>query len=263
MLWNGTCCLSISYDKLQRKPSRGAMISCDEIKSKEKKRKSNACVNATVVNMSMLASYWSWCAWCNIMRYAWGEGGHTPRQSSQERELHEWRIPNGVHPIERSKGMLHIKKHISASSTTALPKWVVIRSVLGHRHHFTQLPRQEKVNQETRLSDGFYVTIHFITGFNNISRGEARGTCMERLQRMDIALSRYGILKQGRHRSQHHHQELGGLHKTPSLIHMQRRFGTFSWKSRMVTGTLVRSKRLWPHDDDKESTTSPQRQGTP
>lgn len=59
--------------------------------------------------------------------------------------------------------------------------------VLGHHHHFTQLPRQEKVNQETGLSDGFYVTIHVITEFKNISR-EARGTRMERLQRMDIAL---------------------------------------------------------------------------
>ena len=61
-------------------------------------------------------------------------------------------------------------------------------AVPGNHLHFTQLPRQEKVNPSTGLSEGFHVTIRFDYGFKSISRQEARGACMERLKLMAIPL---------------------------------------------------------------------------
>ena len=61
-------------------------------------------------------------------------------------------------------------------------------AVPGNHLHFTQLPRQEKVNSSTGLSEGFHVTIRFDYGFKSISRQEARGACMERLKLMAIPL---------------------------------------------------------------------------
>ena len=62
-------------------------------------------------------------------------------------------------------------------------------AVPGHHLHFIQLPRYERVDPTTGLSEGFQVTIRFDYGFKGISRQEARGACLERLRQMDIPLA--------------------------------------------------------------------------
>ena len=61
-------------------------------------------------------------------------------------------------------------------------------AVPGHHLHFTQIPRHERVDPMTGLSEGFHVTIRFDQGFKNMSRQEARGACIERLHQMNIPL---------------------------------------------------------------------------
>jgi hypothetical protein len=63
-------------------------------------------------------------------------------------------------------------------------------AVLGNHLHFTQLPRQKKVDPTTGLSEGFQVTIRFDHGFKGINRQDARGACLERLRQMDIPLGK-------------------------------------------------------------------------
>ena len=61
-------------------------------------------------------------------------------------------------------------------------------AVPGHHLHFTQVPRLEKIDPTTGLSEGFHITIRFDHGFKSISRHEAKKACLERLQQMDIPL---------------------------------------------------------------------------
>ena len=61
-------------------------------------------------------------------------------------------------------------------------------AVPGNHLHFTQLPKLEKVAPTTGLSEGFQVTIRFDYGYNNITRQDARGACIERLRQMGIPL---------------------------------------------------------------------------
>jgi hypothetical protein len=63
-------------------------------------------------------------------------------------------------------------------------------AVPGNHFHFTQLPRLEKVDPTTGLSEGFQVTIRFDHGFKDIARQDARGACLERLHQMDIPLGK-------------------------------------------------------------------------
>ena len=59
---------------------------------------------------------------------------------------------------------------------------------LGPPPTLTQLPRHERMDPTTGLSEAFQVTIRFDYGFKGISRQEARGACLERLRQMDIPL---------------------------------------------------------------------------
>jgi hypothetical protein len=61
-------------------------------------------------------------------------------------------------------------------------------AVPGNHLHFTQLPRLEKVDPTTGLSEGFQVTIRFDHGFKGIARHDARIACLERLRSMNILL---------------------------------------------------------------------------
>jgi hypothetical protein len=61
-------------------------------------------------------------------------------------------------------------------------------AVPGNHLHFTQLPRQEKVDPTNGLSEGFQVTIRFDSGYKSMSRQAIRGACLERLRLMDISL---------------------------------------------------------------------------
>ena len=61
-------------------------------------------------------------------------------------------------------------------------------AVPGNNLHFTQIPRQEKVDTTIGLSEGFHITMRYDYGFKNMSRQEARRVCLERLQQMDIPL---------------------------------------------------------------------------
>jgi hypothetical protein len=61
-------------------------------------------------------------------------------------------------------------------------------AVSGNHLHFTQIPRLEKIDSNTGLSEGFHVTVRYDSGFKSISRQEARRRCMERLQQMEIPL---------------------------------------------------------------------------
>ena len=61
-------------------------------------------------------------------------------------------------------------------------------AVLSNHLHFTQIPRQEKVDPATGLSEGFHITIRFDYGFKSMSKHEAKGACVERLRQMDIPL---------------------------------------------------------------------------
>ena len=61
-------------------------------------------------------------------------------------------------------------------------------AVPGNHLHFTQLPRLEKVDSTTGLSEGFHVTIRFDFGYKGMSRQDARRGCMERLRQMEIPL---------------------------------------------------------------------------
>jgi len=54
--------------------------------------------------------------------------------------------------------------------------------------HFTQIPRLEKVDPTTGLSEGFHVTIRYDFGFKSMNKQEARRGCMERLRQMEIPL---------------------------------------------------------------------------
>jgi hypothetical protein len=63
-------------------------------------------------------------------------------------------------------------------------------AVPGNHLHFIQLPRLEKVDPTTGLSEGFQVTILFDHGFKSISRRDARGACLERLRQMDIPIGK-------------------------------------------------------------------------
>ena len=61
-------------------------------------------------------------------------------------------------------------------------------AVPGHYLHFTQIPRHERIDPLTGLSEGFHVTIRFDKGFKSMSRQEARGAYLKRLRQMDIPL---------------------------------------------------------------------------
>ena len=61
-------------------------------------------------------------------------------------------------------------------------------TVPGNYLHFTQLPRLEKIDPTTGLSEGFQVTIRFDHGFKGIARHDARVACLERLRTMNIPL---------------------------------------------------------------------------
>jgi hypothetical protein len=62
-------------------------------------------------------------------------------------------------------------------------------AVPGNHLHFTQIPRLEKTDPATGLSEGFHVTVRYDSGFKNMSRQETRRGCMERLRQMEIPLS--------------------------------------------------------------------------
>ena len=61
-------------------------------------------------------------------------------------------------------------------------------AVPGHHLNFTQIPRQERVDPTTGLSEGFHVTFRFDYGFKSMNRQEVRGACLERLRIMDVPL---------------------------------------------------------------------------
>ena len=61
-------------------------------------------------------------------------------------------------------------------------------AVPGNHLHFTQLPRLEKVDHTTGLSEGFQITIRFDHGYKGIARHDARIACLERLRIMNIPL---------------------------------------------------------------------------
>ena len=61
-------------------------------------------------------------------------------------------------------------------------------AVLGNHLHFTQIPRLERVDPTTGLSEGFHVTIRFDFSFKSMSRQDVRGACLDRLRQMNISL---------------------------------------------------------------------------
>jgi hypothetical protein len=61
-------------------------------------------------------------------------------------------------------------------------------AVPGNHLNFTQLPRHERVDPTTGLSEGFHITIRFDFGYKNMNRQDVRGACLERLRHMDISL---------------------------------------------------------------------------
>ena len=61
-------------------------------------------------------------------------------------------------------------------------------AVPGNHLNFTQLPRHERVDPATGLSEGFHITIRFDFGYKNMNRQDVRGACLERLRLMDISL---------------------------------------------------------------------------
>ena len=61
-------------------------------------------------------------------------------------------------------------------------------AVLSHHLHFTQLLRYEKMRQDTKLPEGFYIIIRFDVGCKNMSKGDAQSACVDRLHKMNILL---------------------------------------------------------------------------
>ena len=59
-------------------------------------------------------------------------------------------------------------------------------AVSDHHLHFTQLPRQEKIDLINGLSEGFHIIIHFDHGFKNTSRQETHSVYLRRLRQIDI-----------------------------------------------------------------------------
>lgn len=57
--------------------------------------------------------------------------------------------------------------------------------VSSHHLHFTQLPRQEKIECKSSLFEGFHITIQLKTGFKGITNNQVKGACLERLCQMD------------------------------------------------------------------------------
>ena len=62
--------------------------------------------------------------------------------------------------------------------------------VLGYHLHFTQLPRHEKLKQDTGLSKGFHITIRFDNGFKNMSKGNAQSACLDHLHKMNTLIGK-------------------------------------------------------------------------
>lgn len=61
-------------------------------------------------------------------------------------------------------------------------------AVPGNHLNFTQLPRHERIDPTTELSEGFHITICFDFGFKGMNRQDVQGACLERLRLMDIPL---------------------------------------------------------------------------
>lgn len=68
-------------------------------------------------------------------------------------------FPTLRHTFPRISQQLFLNKHLVA--------------VRRHYLHFRLLSSHEKVNKDIRLSDDFYITINFKSGFKNIGKGEA------------------------------------------------------------------------------------------
>lgn len=82
---------------------------------------------------------------------------------------------NSEHWVEFSQEYRNISTHTSDWT------WYLASSPL----HPTPIARKDKPKNQT--PNGFHVTIHYETGFKNISKSEVRGTCIERLRKMNIA----------------------------------------------------------------------------
>ena len=61
-------------------------------------------------------------------------------------------------------------------------------AVSGQHLYFTQVPMHEKVSLDTRLTDGFHVTVRFDGAYNQLSRREVKVACLERLRHMGMPL---------------------------------------------------------------------------
>lgn len=61
-------------------------------------------------------------------------------------------------------------------------------AVPGQHFHFTQVPHNEKTNQETGLSEGYQITIRFDMGFKSMNRNDVKNACLARLHKMAISL---------------------------------------------------------------------------
>ena len=61
-------------------------------------------------------------------------------------------------------------------------------AVPGNHLHFTQIPKLEKIDPTTGLSEGFQITIRYDFGFKGMSKQDTRRSCIERLRQMEIPL---------------------------------------------------------------------------
>jgi hypothetical protein len=61
-------------------------------------------------------------------------------------------------------------------------------AVSGQHLHFTQIPRYEKISNNTGLTDGFHVTIRFDGEYKTLTRQEVKLACLERLRLMNMPL---------------------------------------------------------------------------
>ena len=61
-------------------------------------------------------------------------------------------------------------------------------AVPGQHLHFTQIPKYEKISQDTGLTEGFHVTIRFDGEYKQLNRKEVKTACMERLRLMNMPL---------------------------------------------------------------------------
>ena len=155
-----------------------------------------------------------------------------------------WRRPDRMrssstwgHDLLKLKNFLNSMSIIPKGTSTPLP-YEGPNLVLGYHLHFTQLPRHEKLKQDTGLSKGFHITIRFDNGFKNMSKGNAQSACLDHLHKMNTLIGK-DYSSPNWYWSKPNHQELGIFSQAISQATAQKRISIIERRTCICNGTWV------------------------